>query len=71
MYVFCRTVAVITDNFFQRYSNGKHFMCARACVCDCEVGTECFCSIYVNFELKGVTYAVSLSHTARCYSQKD
>ena len=34
MHVFCRTLAVITDYFSQRYSNGEAFyMCVRVCVC--------------------------------------
>ena len=36
--------------------------CVCVCVCDCEVGPESLCTIYVNFELKGVTFSVSLSH---------
>ena len=60
---------MITDYFSQRYSNGEAFcvcVCARARararVCVCEVGTESLYIIYVNFELKRVTYSVSLSH---------
>jgi len=37
-------------------------VCVCVCVCDCEVGTESLCTIYVNFELKGVTYSEPLSH---------
>jgi hypothetical protein len=60
MYVFCRIVAVINDYFSQRYSSGGEF-CVYVCMYVCEVGTESLCTIYINFELKRVTYSISLS----------